>query len=101
LWGVGFFLLKVAGMAFLLLNHRYMDIVAMAVVSRVGVLSLLYMYEFKSSFVTLLKSAICKYSLVFWIVICVKYIYMIFISLYIAFVVGKKLGFKNGDVLMF
>ena len=69
--------------------------------SRVGLLFLIYFGEFKSSFLEKLKGSLSRYVLIFWGVLFIKYIYLLAIPFLVSFLVEKRLGFKNGDVLGF
>ena len=99
LWGVAFFVLKVAGYSYLLYHQRYFEIVMIAVFSRVLLLFLIWFFEFKSSFVTKLKESLSKFALVFWGLLSLKYLPFLAVGFISAWWMGKKLGFKNGDVL--
>jgi len=101
LWGGSFLILEVGGIVFLLLHQRYSDVLMMSVVSRVGLLYVLYFFEFKSVFVSTLKESLDIRWLIFWGAVVVLKCYMIAISLFVAYVVGRMLGFRNGDVLGF
>jgi len=101
LWGGSFLILEVGGIVFLLLHQRYSDVLMMSVVSRVGLLYVLYFFEFKSVFVSTLKESLDIRWLIFWGVVVILKCYMIAISLFVAYVVGRMLGFRNGDVLGF
>jgi adenosylcobinamide-GDP ribazoletransferase len=101
LWGVAFLILEVVGFAFLLVAHRYIDIIIISAVARVGVLSTVYFCEFKSEFLNQLKQSMDKKGVLFWLVLSLPWIYMVAVYLMIAWFVGKVLEFKNGDVLGF
>jgi len=99
LWGVTFFILKVAGYSYLLYLHRYFEIIMIAVFSRVTLLFLIYLFEFKSSFLTKLKESLSKYALAFWGVLTLKFLPFLAVGYASSWWLGKRLGFKNGDVL--
>ena len=101
LWGGSFLILEVGGIVFLLLHQRYSDVLMMSVVSRVGLLYVLYFFEFKSTFVSILKESLDIRWLISWGVVVILKCYMIAIALFVAYVVGRMLGFRNGDVLGF
>jgi adenosylcobinamide-GDP ribazoletransferase len=101
LWGVSYLLLKVAGVSFLLLHGKFFELIVIVTFSRVTLLFLIYFNQFKSSFLEKLKASLSKYVLIFWGVLFIKYIYLLAVGFFISFIVGKKLGFKNGDVLGF
>jgi adenosylcobinamide-GDP ribazoletransferase len=101
LWGVSYLILKVAGVSFLLMHGKFIELIMIVTFSRVGLLFLIYFGEFKSSFLEKLKGSLSRYVLLFWGVLFIKYIYLLAIPFLVSFMVEKRLGFKNGDVLGF
>jgi len=111
LYGVGFFLLKLAGIVWVL-NHGYLaEFVAIVVISRLSLLSLIVLHDFRSAFLTQLKEALDAWYLMMLFVFFVlfgSWITPYFIPLLLTGVIlgflislyfAAKLRFVNGDVL--
>jgi len=112
LYAVGFVLLKVVGIVYLLLEGYMMEFLAVLVISRLSLLMLLKLHTFKSSFVNQLKASLNRYFLVTGFVLfsligwgLSGYIFFILLLLglllsYLIFnTLQSKIGFANGDVL--
>jgi len=111
LYGVAFLLLKVAGIVFLLIHALFAEFIAVLVISRLSLLTLLVLHDFKSSFVTQLKEALDYWflALIFLLITIIGSFYLnsFLIWLIIGTIMGfsisiffaNKLKFVNGDVL--
>jgi len=112
LWGVAAVMLKVAGISYLLLHHLFAVPVAIGVLSRLALLMLIYTREFRSSFLTQLKSSLSRRRLAGAILLyggiglaamgmpfAVLSAIAFGISYAAAGFFGRRLGFLNGDVL--
>jgi adenosylcobinamide-GDP ribazoletransferase len=112
LYGVSFTLLKIAALSTLLMHHLFLPFVAIAVISRLGLLILIRTYDFRSSFVSQLHANLRLFPLVLVIgLFGALGSYLLSWNVLLLFVVGvitayllstlakKGLGFINGDVL--
>ena len=111
LYGVSFLLLKVAGIVLLFTHNILAEFIAIVIISRLSVLTLLILHEFKSSFLTQLKEALDHWSLMIIFVLFMimgsfltpYFIILLFIGIIFGFFISifftKKLKFINGDVL--
>ena len=111
LYSIGFVLLKVAGVVYLLTNNLLMEFIAVLIVSRLSLLMLFRVHEFKSSFATLLKESLSnRYILSAFIIFTIlgtllmsSFIFLLLIGLIFALLISllikSKIGFVNGDVL--
>lgn len=112
LYGVSFTLLKIAALSSLLMQHQFLPFIAIALISRLSLLVLIRIYEFRSSFVTQLHENLRVAPLVLLIILCGGVgLYALswhFLALFAAGVstalllssfTKKSLGFINGDVL--
>lgn len=112
LYGTSFVILKIAALSTLLMHHLFLPFVAVAVISRVGLLILIRIHTFRSSFVSKLHASIRLYPLLLLIVLFAAMGFYLLswrmIPLFIAGVVSallltalakRSLGFINGDVL--
>ena len=111
LYAVGFMIIKIAGVVYLLQRGFYLEFIAVLIISRLSLVVLIDSFDFKSSFVTKLKESLSAKYLIstfilsilvgsiltpFFIIVMVFGFAMAFaISIYLA----RKLGFINGDVL--
>jgi len=111
LFSTAIILLKVAGIVFLFLNNFLMEFVAILIISRLSLLLLFEVHEFRSSFATALKGSLTKpylilsfliFSLIGMMLIS-NFMLLLFIGLLLAllisYVIKSKIGFVNGDVL--
>ena len=111
LYGTSLMLLKSVGIAYLLMQGYLMEFIAIAIISRLSLLLLFTIHEFRSSFVVLLKNALTKpyllvsfalFSIVGYLLVS-NFMILLFIGLLLAllisFVIKSKIGFVNGDVL--
>ena len=111
LYGVSFLLLKVAGIVVLFTHEILAEFIAIVIISRLSLLTLLVLHDFKSSFLTQLKEALDHWSLmIIFILFMVMgsfltpyFIILLFIGIILGFFISifftKKLKFINGDVL--
>jgi adenosylcobinamide-GDP ribazoletransferase len=112
LYGVSFTLLKIAALSSLLMHHLFLPFVAIAVISRLGLLILIRTYDFRSSFVSQLHENLRMFPLVLVIgLFGALGFYLLSWNILLLFVEGvltayllsslakKSLGFINGDVL--
>jgi len=111
LYAVAVVLLKVSGIIFLLLHSLFLEFIAVLIISRMSLLVLFRIYEFRSSFATQLKEA---FSLGYFLMAFLVYIILgslihsafilgLFVAIVLAWTISSrfksKLGFINGDVL--
>ena len=111
LYAIGAVLLKVSGIVFLLMHELFFEFLSVLLISRLSLLMLFKLYDFKSSFATLLKEALSKKYLISSFILFIilgtllKSEFLIFLLIglsfayLISFVLKSKLGFVNGDVL--
>jgi len=111
LYAVGYTIIKLSGVVYLLNHHLYLEFIAVLIISRLSLVVLIDSLDFKSSFVTQLKEALkWKYLISTFVLslligsLLTPYfiIVMVFgfaLALSIAIYLGNKLGFINGDVL--
>ena len=111
LYGTSFMLLKIVGISYLLVHGLFMEFIAISIISRLSLLLLFNIYEFRSSFLTTLKKSLTKpyifgsfalFSMVGYLLVS-NFMILLFIGLLLAllisFVIKSKIGFVNGDVL--
>jgi len=111
LYGVGYTIIKIAGVVYLFNHHLYLEFISVLIISRLSLVVLIDSLDFKSSFVTQLKEALKWHYLIgtfllslligsiltpFFIIIMV---FGFALALSIAIYLGNRLGFINGDVL--
>ncbi|WP_164970056.1 adenosylcobinamide-GDP ribazoletransferase [Arcobacter sp. CECT 8983] len=112
LYALGFVCIKVAALVMLFLNQMYLEIIAIAIISRVSVQFMTKTNEFKSSFVGLMKNSFTSFKTAFalYFIVCLvligfKAFTLFFIALVFTFLFSlfleKNLGFLNGDTLGF
>ena len=112
LWGVGFVVIKVSLITYLLTNHHYGEFLAVALISRFTLLPLIYFMKFQSSFVETLQNALTLKMIRFNLIFIATFGYLLVgISFFLILACGvlasfltiqflkKKLGFLNGDTL--
>jgi len=111
LYGTSLMLLKVVGIAYLLMHNYLLEFIAIAIVSRLSLLLLFTIHEFRSTFAVLLKNALTKpyllgsfalFSIVGYLLVSNFMILLsigLLLALVISFVIKLKIGFVNGDVL--
>lgn len=112
LYGVSFTLLKVAALSTALMHHLFLPFIAIALISRLSLLVLIRIYEFRSSFVTQLHDNLRTAPLVLLIALCagigfylLSWLFLalfaagVLAALFISYAAKKSLGFINGDVL--
>ncbi|SFV67790.1 Cobalamin synthase [hydrothermal vent metagenome] len=111
LYTLGFVVLKLSGIVYLLLHGLFVEFIAILIISRLSLLLLFYVHNFRSSFATTLKSALNKYILLlalsfysliamnmseyFFVLLLFGVIFAIMLSYWLKY----KLGFINGDVM--
>jgi adenosylcobinamide-GDP ribazoletransferase len=114
LYSVTFLLLKLVALTYLLKNELFLEFIVLAVFSRLMVLYIIKLNEFRSSFVSMLKNSLKDTRLIFislvYMSICfyilgLNSFFLIVLSTLISYLIisflEKKLGFLNGDVLGF
>lgn len=111
LYAIGFVVLKLAGMSYLLMHGFLSELLAILMLSRLSLLLLFYVHTFRSSFGTVLKEALTQgylfsaflfFGLVGMLLISnfsVLLLLGLLLSLLISYTLKAKLGFVNGDVL--
>ena len=111
LFSIAIILLKIAGIVFLFLNNYFMEFVAILIISRLSLLLLLEVHEFRSSFASTLKDSLTKPYLIssfiifsfIGIMLISTFMTLLFLglllALFISYVIKNKIGFVNGDVL--
>lgn len=112
LYGVSFVILKIAALSTLLMHHLFWPFVAIALISRLGVLWLIKTRTFRSSFVSQLRKSLDMPPLIilsalyaaagFWLQswpFAPIFICGILLSFLLLSLCQKSLGFINGDVL--
>ncbi len=112
LYGVSFTLLKIAALATLLMHHLFLPFIALAVISRIALLVLIRIHDFRSSFVSQLHENLPLFSLILLIAVCAGvgfytlswhffalFIIGILAALFLSAFTKRSLGFINGDVL--
>jgi len=112
LYGVGFLILKISALSYLLMHHLFIPFMAIAAISRISLLVLILLHEFRSSFVSQLKKSLHVVPLVM-VISCYTALGWWFLSWHFLALFGigiasalllcalakKALGFINGDVL--
>lgn len=112
LYALAFVSIKVAAISMLLLNDLFLELICIAIISRVSVQFLVKIKEFKSSFVGLMKESFKSFKISFLLYLLICFILIAskaFILFFITFIVSfffslfleKNLGFLNGDALGF
>lgn len=114
LYTVSFLILKIASLSYILYEQLYVEFIIIAIISRVMVVLSIKLNDFKSSFVTMLKSSLnntniflvfVSYSLICLFLNSVEFILLFLLALLITMYITKRLkstlGFLNGDVLGF
>lgn len=111
LYAIGFVLLKVAGVVYLLSHNFLMEFIAVLIVSRLSLLFLFRVHDFRSSFATQLKKSLSNGYFISSFVIfsilgsmLISYFLILLLqglvfSLLISLFIKSKIGFVNGDVL--
>ncbi len=111
LYAIGFMIIKVAGVVYLLEKSLYLEFISILIISRLSLVVLIDSLDFKSIFVTKLKESLkAKYlistfilSILIGSIFTPFFIILMVFGFAIAFAVSiylaKKLGFINGDVL--
>jgi len=112
LWGISMLLVKIAGVMLLLTAKQYALFLSVLIISRLGLLLLVFSQDFRSSFLDSLQEAFKpKYFITSMMLFIIVGLYMItwkfllllslglMLSYLIASSLKKQLGFINGDVL--
>lgn len=113
LYSAAFVLLKTASLTYLLLHQLYLPFLAVAAMSRLNLLFLIRFFDFRSTFVTQLKSSLRLFPLLLLTIACFGAMALTLPPVYVLWVaavtVGSgfsifllvrwSLGFANGDVL--
>ena len=111
-YGLAFFTLKVAAMVALFLDAKFVEFIAVLLISRLALLALIKLLTFKSTFINTLKEALTLpyilssfgiFSLVGWGLIGSKFLFLLSFGTILSYIIARflsaKLGFINGDVL--
>ncbi len=111
-YGMAFFVLKVGAIVALFLEGKFVEFIAILLISRLALLVLIKLLSFKSSFINTLKEALenrhlavslLLFSLIGLLLIGSQFLFYLafgtILSYIIARFIGAKLGFINGDVL--
>lgn len=112
LYGVSFTLLKIAALSTLLMHHQFLPFIAIAFISRLSLLVLIRINEFRSSFVSQLHANLRVAPLILLAFVfggiglyalswhfLILFVTGIFTALALSYAAKKSLGFMNGDVL--
>lgn len=112
LYSIGFVILKLASIVFLLINNLFLEFIAVLIISRFMILFLIKMFDFKSSFVTLMKDSLSSNSFIFSFIFTFTMIFILsgiksFLLLVLGFLfafllfrfIKRSVGFLNGDAL--
>ena len=112
LWAGSMFVLKVAGIVYLLLHGAYALFLSVLMVSRLGLLLLFFTQTFRSSFISKMQegfskfyfvSALLLFTLIGLILSGLYFLVLLVIGLLFSYLLSsffrKNLGFINGDVL--
>lgn len=111
LYAVATVLLKLAGITYLLMHNFLWEFVSILVISRLSLLLLFYVHDFRSTFATKLKHSLSKtimlLSFGLFSILCMFFVSNfsvllltgLVLALCISYSLKHKLGFINGDVL--
>ena len=111
LYGVSFLLIKVASIVFLFTHNLFAEFLSILIISRLSLLTLFILHDFKSSFLTELKNALNKKGLILIFIIAIiigswitpLFTVLLLLGVLIGFIISLilafKLNFVNGDVL--
>ena len=112
LYAVSFVILKLSSIVYLLLNDLFFEFITILVISRFILIFLIKFFEFKSTFVNMLKESLSfncfLFSFIFTIIMGIvligfKSLVLLFSGLLFSFLIfkfiKKTLGFLNGDAL--
>jgi adenosylcobinamide-GDP ribazoletransferase len=112
LWAGCMILMKVAGIAYLLLHGEYALFLSILLISRLGLLLLFFTQTFRSSFITKMQEGFSKsyfigalllFSLIGLLLLSWHYLVLLGVGLLFSYLLAnqlkRKLGFINGDVL--
>ncbi len=114
LYTTSFVILKIASLCYILYMQLFAEFIVFAVLSRVMILLIIKLNNFKSSFVNIIKSnltkiditiAVITYLLLCYFIINTNIFSFLLISLIFSYLLIKtintKIGFLNGDILGF
>jgi adenosylcobinamide-GDP ribazoletransferase len=112
LYGVSFLILKISALSYLLMHHLFIPFMAIAAISRISLLVLIHLHDFRSSFVSQLKKSlhviplvilISFYAALGWWLLSWPFLALLGLgiasALFLCALAKKALGFINGDVL--
>ena len=111
LFSTALILLKVAGIVFLFINNYIIEFIAILIISRLSLLLLFKVHEFRSSFATELKKSLTSFYIIssfvlfssIGVMLISNFIYLLpiglILALLISYLIKNKIGFVNGDVL--
>jgi len=112
LYAVSFVILKLGAIVFLFLNNLFLEFISVLIISRFMLIFLIRVFEFKSTFVNLLKESLSfnglLFSFIFTVLIILilsgfKSLFLLVLGFIFSFLIfkfiKKSLGFLNGDAL--
>jgi len=111
LFGVGALLLKVSGIVVLLTHHLLFEFLSVLIISRLSLLPLIVLHEFKSSFLTQLKDSLdLWWVMMLFILVAIggsffmgSFVVILILGVILSYLISiwlsARLGFTNGDVL--
>jgi len=111
LYAVAVMLLKVSGIAFLLMHNLFFEFITILIISRLSLLILFTVHNFKSSFATKLKESLSNLYLISSFILftiigsLLSFEFILFLiegsllALIFSYAIKLKIGFVNGDVL--
>lgn len=112
LYGGSFLILKIAALSYLLMHHLFLPFIAIAAISRISLLVLIRVHEFRSTFVSQLRESLSLLPIITGITFCGILGWWVlswhFIALFgigiasallLSTLAKQSLGFVNGDVL--
>jgi adenosylcobinamide-GDP ribazoletransferase len=114
LYSVSFLIIKVVSLTYLLKLGLFLEFIVLSMISRLSIIYIIKLNQFKSSFVSALKSSLENNNLIFitlfymiisFLILGINSLYIFTLISVISFFIIKylkeKLGFLNGDTLGF
>ncbi|PLY05306.1 MAG: hypothetical protein C0625_14865 [Arcobacter sp.] len=112
LYSVGFVIVKLSAIVFLLSKGFFFELISVLIISRFILIFLIKIFDFKSTFVNMLKDALSfnclLFTFIFTLIMIIflsgfKSLYLLIIAFIVSFLIfkfiKKNLGFLNGDTL--
>jgi len=111
LYAIGLMILKISGITYLLMHHLFFEFLIALIISRLSLLMLFKIHNFKSTFATQLKASLSLNILIgafllFFVIgsiLTLEFVFLLIEGLLLAFIISygikRKIGFVNGDVL--